>query len=479
MTTQPVTAATRIRSLFNGPLLAGIGATTDAGLSKDMYHRVPWDPKKTTKVTIKETDVKTGFTWSRKVKWVDLNDKMALQLAKYNVDIVYNAMSKWDGIAAMSETYKSTLRRDMISILYVAFSYNYLLHETTMMTREEGQTARDLDADDLDEYVNVNTLNRAATWIMARMHTKYQTNHVLGGNPMQASMASVARALLGIQDIRTAENRNRYEATAAAMHWVLHPLNEQLLMPLAIRYTRMTEAEVPSGGPNPEPIELDEYFQIRATTPPASTHHFYVCSAAIRHLDPIGILAYIPNPSRMSDVRTGWVMIAAHGAALHPAARFWGLQRISANQKLVESLAADLGYAVRKIMPGSSLAASPILAKEDLLDSGWKTLIDSIRAAMDQRGQDLVDAGLLEDVKKAIAPTKGDITVVPDIKKLLTDRTAISQEEIDEYLKIMEHESESEGSEADFPADTPGAGPSGSGSADAGAEGFFHGSSAA
>jgi len=435
MTTRTISAADRIRTVFNGPLIAGIGATTDAGLSRDMYHRVPWDPKNIAPVNIIEDDVGTRFSYDPNIGWGFISDVEALRWAKYNVDVIYRAREKWDTIAAMSEDYKDMLRRDMITILYVAMSHNYYLLETAQATKEESQATKELTADDMDVFVNVATLNRAATWIMARMHTKYQTNHVLGGTPMQASMASVARALLGIGETRTTEARNRYEATASALHWVLHPLNEQLLIPVAIVKTHIRHAMTPIGGPPPVTMMVDEYFQIRATTPPASTHHFYVCSAAIRHLDPLGILQYLPQPSRMLDISTGWLMIAAHGAALHPAARFWGLKRISANQKLLEPLAADLGYAVRKIMPGSSLAASPILAKEDQLDGGWKTLVDAIRSAMDKKGEELLDPALIEEVKKAIAPTKGDVTMIPRIKAYLTGPDAIKQSDIDKFLE--------------------------------------------
>jgi hypothetical protein len=429
-----VTASQKIRSLFNGPLLAGIGATTDAGLSSELYHRVPWDMSKVHTVIINETRDSVRFQSKRSLQWGSISDVEALRWAKYNVDHVYGFAQRVGEVAALSEEDRSTLRRDMVAILFVAISYNYLFHETRTATTEEKRAAASIDATDIEEFVNVTTLNRAATWIMARMHTKYQTNHVLGGSPMQASMASVARALLNLTEPRTQDSRSRYHATSSALHWVLHPLNEQLLIPLAIHRTGMQQAEVASAGPAPEVMELDEYFEIRAYTPPASTHHFYVCAAAVRHLDPLGILQFLPQPTRLADVRTGWVMIAAHGAALHPAARFWGLNRISANQKLLEPLAADLGYAVKKIMPGSSLAASPILQKEDQLDSGWKTFVDAIRAAMDKRGEELVDASMLDDVKRAIAPTKQDLGQMTDVKKLLTDHDAITSEEIAGYI---------------------------------------------
>ncbi|POS85438.1 hypothetical protein EPUL_003930, partial [Erysiphe pulchra] len=54
----------------------------------------------------------------------------------------------------------------------------------------------------------------------------------------------------------------------------------------------------------------------------------------------------------------GLQMFSTVCAALHPAARYWGQKHVSANQKSVESVYADLGYAVKTLIPTSTLENS-------------------------------------------------------------------------------------------------------------------------
>lgn len=119
---------------------------------------------------------------------------------------------------------------------------------------------------------------------------------------------------------------------------------------MVIHNTQMTHAMIHADGPEPITVVVDEYFQIRAKTPPASTHHYYVAAAALQQLEPMGIIQYLPTPSRIDDALYGLKLIEKYGAALHPAARFWGLSRITSNQKIVEPLYADLGYAIRRLV---------------------------------------------------------------------------------------------------------------------------------
>ena len=41
--------------VFNGPVVAGIGVTTDVGLTADKHHDIPWDPINRTQVGIEES----------------------------------------------------------------------------------------------------------------------------------------------------------------------------------------------------------------------------------------------------------------------------------------------------------------------------------------------------------------------------------------------------------------------------------------
>jgi len=415
-------AADYVSIIFNGPALAGVGATTDAGLASDKYHVVPYNLEPRVEVVHSHDPKGHKLIAPPSIAWGHVSAARALRMAVHNVDSVYKFADAVASVAALDTDSRARIRLDLICIIFLMIAYNLYGGESRVATTAE-ITAVDaiaITANDGKEMLKMENINRAATFIIARMHTKYQTNHVLGGNPMQASMASSVRAFYGLGVAKSNEARAKHDAIASALHWALHPANERLLIPQVMMDTHIDSAEVPQDGPKPVVIALEEYFNIRASTPPASTHHFYVCAAAVRHLAPLGILPYLPAPGRLSDVKTGWALIKAHGAKLHPAANYWGLERVSANQKLVEPLAADLGYAVRKLMPGSSLAASPILLKEDALDAGWKGFVDALRAAMDAKGGELIDATTLEAVKKAIAPKAQDTPVIREVAGLIS-----------------------------------------------------------
>jgi len=349
------------------------------------------------------------------------------------VDDIFGVNDFLAGVNAMGEEEKITLRRDMIAIVFLMTAYGYYDGECRKSTNAEDTIAQNIDIDDVAAatILNSEVINRAATFILARMHTKYQTNHVLGGSPMQASMASSVRAFysIGSSGNMDTSTRARLNAYATCLHWALHPANERLLIPAVINDSKINKAYAHTNGPEVTAMGKEEYFTIRANTPPASTHHFYVAAAAVQHLEPLGILSYLPSIHQMKDIQTGWLLIKAQGAHLHPAARHWGLTRVTANQKIVEPVCADLGYAIKKLMPMSSLAESPILKKEDALNATWKKFIDALRAAMDQHGENLLDTRILDDIKATIMPAKKDDKMVQSIKKLLIQHIGDDDEE--------------------------------------------------
>jgi len=414
----------QLKDILNGPVVAGVGATVDAGLTTEKYHALPWDPNVRTEVSLVSTD--TGLTVVGAPSTAVYTDTLAnlIRIAIWNTENVLNITELFAKAASVSDEIKANLKTDIVAILFVMLAYGYHGQESRILSADEvANCATIAVSPEMQEgIINVTRLNRAATFILARMHTKYQTNHAIGGTPMQASMASAVRAFYGISpsSAKAASAVETVRLISDCMYWALHPANETLLIPSVIANTRITTTHIATHGPPVSLIPVEEYFQIRARTPPASTHHFYVCAAAIKQLDPIGILVYLPEPSRTSDVLSGLQLIELHGAALHPAARFWGFDRVTSNQKLVESLCADLGYAVRKLSPASSLAASPILMKEDALDSAWKGLIDAIRAAMDERGKELLDKKVFDELKAKIAPTKAVLEGIDAIKGYLT-----------------------------------------------------------
>lgn len=412
-----------IRSMFNGPALAGVGATTDAGLSTAKYHILPWDPIDRTEMLHAVSGNPQRAVFFAKDQdadvWTDWSAKELFKYAVMNVENVLGGISFFDQYPAVDERTRTDLLADATVIIFLSLSYNYYHNECRAANKAEYEASQKVPTALMKELLTTERINRAATFIAARMHTKYQTNHVVGGTPMQASMASAAKAFYQVGVGKSTEAIQRAKAVAAVMHWALHPLNETLLIPLVIHNSRIQRSYVHREGPEPQELALDEYFDIRANTPPSSSHHFYVCAAAVRLLEPMGVLNWLPQPSRLEDVKTGFGMIRVYGAALHPAARYWGLDRVTSNQKLVEPLCADLGYAVKKLMPASSLAASPILQKEDALDAGWKAFIGALRAALDEKGGQLIDEATMQHIQKAIAPAHTDSGVIREVAGLL------------------------------------------------------------
>lgn len=417
-------AAAELRVLLNGPVVAGVGATVDAGLATDKFHVLPWDPKKRIVADIIEGKDGLALKMHKSGNPYKGNIEDLLKYASWNVASILNIDAVLAKAATATNDFKANLRNDMIAIVFLQLAYGYYHDECRVATTAEKKAIDALVIPETarSEIINVNRLNRAATFILARMHTKYQTNHAIGGTPMQASIASSVRAFYGVSpsSARSPSATALVSTISDCLYWAVHPANETLLIPAVIENTGITKTEVHANGPEVTFLAVEEYFAIRAKTPPAATHHFYTAAAAIKLLDPLGLLPYLPDPNRTKDVLAGLKMIASFGARLHPAARYWGLDRLSANQKLVETICSDLGYAVRKLMPASSLAASPILAKEDGLDASWKALVDALRAAMDDRGKELLDRKIFEEIKQSIAPTAKELAGVKEIKGYLT-----------------------------------------------------------
>lgn len=449
-------AAAQLKTLLNGPVVAGVGATVDAGLATDRYHVLPWDPAEKVTIKIIETadGIKLGSTKRIKGGAFDLEDM--IKYASWNVDNILSIDGIIQSAAGSPEEFKRDIKLDAIAIVFLCLVYGYYSGECRAATNAEKTDIGKVDVGSglTDDIVNATRLNRAATFILARMHTKYQTNHAIGGTPMQASMASSVRAFYSVSPTaaRSAGASAQIKAISDILYWAVHPANETLLLPTVIRNTKITSTEVHRNGPVPELLMVEEYFEIRARTPPASTHHFYVAAAAIKQLEPMGILPYLPEPTRTKDIVAGLRMIESHGAQLHPAARFWGLERMTANQKLVETICADVGYAIKKLMPASSLAASPILQKEDGLDAAWKSLIDAIRAAMDERGKELLDDKVFEQIKRSIAPKSAELEGIQEIKGFLLAGPARVSPAVTTVTEVEEEEGEAEQDKGKQPA---------------------------
>ncbi|RKF65038.1 putative effector protein [Erysiphe neolycopersici] len=123
---------------------------------------------------------------------------------------------------------------------------------------------------------------------MARIHTKHQTYHAIGGNPMQAFMASTISS---------------YKTSAIPVE----------------RLHQIISTSSSFAGRLPDYLDLEEYFAIQAhtppvSTPPVSTHHYFVATAGIKALRPFGILRILPESARIQDVEVGVVLVKEYGA---------------------------------------------------------------------------------------------------------------------------------------------------------------------
>ncbi|POS85196.1 hypothetical protein EPUL_003123, partial [Erysiphe pulchra] len=331
--------------------VAGVGASVDPGIPRGEYHPLPWDITEKSLVRIVDAGRNTPveIEVDKRIPWYEIDTEEVLKIAKYNLEHVFNFQESIIAKFNIEKKHADSLYKDMLCILTIMISLNYHHAETRVMTDTEKKTVANstITADDTAIYNNTMHFDRAATFIMSRVHTKYLANHA---------------------------------------------------------NTQIKGAYVPKAGPLPSYLPAEEYFDIRSDTAPASTHHFLVAAAAIKAIKLFGLLRLLPEPTRLVEVSDGLQLIRDYGAALHPAARYWGLNKQSAGQKSVEPLCADLGYTVKKLLPNSSLKNSPILRKEDQLNGAWKTVIDSIRIELDKRSETMVSAKVLKMITTRVAP---------------------------------------------------------------------------
>lgn len=397
-------------AVLNGPIVAGVGASVDPGLPRGEFHALPWNTAEKVLVKIVESsgNMPVELEADTRNKWQVIDNEEVFKIAKFNVDTIFNFEESIVSKFHIEQHHQISLYKDMICVLCIMISLNYHYAETREMTETEKRLTREyaITADDRDLFTNTMHFDRAATFLMSRVHTKYQTNHAVGGNPVQASIAASIRAYYGLTPgmAKTSEGQMLMAAVVRGIYWCTHPANEALLLPSVIKNTKIKGAYVPRAGPLPCYLPAEEYFDIRADTAPASTHHFLVAAAAIKAIKPFGLLRLLPEPGRLVEVEDGLKLIRDYGAALHPAARYWGLNKQAAGQKSVEPLCADLGYAVKKLLPNSSLKDSPILKKEDMLNGAWKTVIDGIRIELDKSQEMIVSSKVLQLITSRIAP---------------------------------------------------------------------------
>lgn len=411
---EPTSFQARLQSLFNGPPLAGIGATADKGLLPAKYHILPYEvlAKDRVKMTLSDSVAAGGAKWvasARELaKFTDIEIDTLIRYAKYNVDSVYNISQELRDVANVDTKISADVRNDMLSV-YILMAGANLYYGECRSAKDAELTqikAIEVSADDRTVLISVEQMNRAATIIMARAHTKYCTNHAVGGSPAQGAMASTIRWLYSITALRSSNvtTNTKAERCTSAIYWSTHPMNEPAIIPFVVNNSKIIAAEFFATGPRPLIPAAEEFFRIRKNAVPASAHNFALGLSAIKMLEPIGIMQFFPDQSRFDLLKSGVLLIDAHGAALHPAANYWGLERISANQSAILPLIQDLGYPIWKLFPASSLASAPAFQKNDVVNSKWRAFIDSLKAKMDESAEKMMDAETFEKIRVKVTP---------------------------------------------------------------------------
>jgi len=426
----------KLRSLFNGPPLAGIGATADKGLLPSTYHILPYaaDINSVTALDYKPGTATVHPSWDIPTvnSFAHLDVDTLIRYAKYNVNSVYGLDNHIRDVVAADPSFGPLVTHDLMSIYILMAGCNLYYTECRAATAAELTAIQAIQVTDTDRAVLVSAeqMNRAATFIMARAHTKYQTNHAVGGSPAQGSMGATLRWAYDISVLQSSNVTTTAKARAAtsAVYWALHPLNEPATIPFIVEGSKITSAKFHTAGPPPVIPVADEFFRIRRKVAPASAHNFGLCVAAMSLLSPLGILAHFPEQVRFKLLINGFQLVEAHGARLHPAAHFWGLERVSANQKDIETLVQDLGYAVTRLFPLTTLAKAPAFSRTDVVSTVWKTLIDALKVKMDEEGSKLLDDATFQSIQKQIAPPSEVSTTLTRALALssgTTDKTCV------------------------------------------------------
>lgn len=409
-----------IASAFNGPPIIGIGGTTDQGLPAALHHRIPYDPSQYVYYTLDSPNRVTSkdqFT----------NERYALDSAKltqagshfrsvssaacrrysdYNIEKVLNIKRVAADTGVSDPELISRVRRDVQTILSMMLCYNLYAGECVKNYKDVKDHRDELTQSDWEATISADQVNRGLTFLAARAHTKYQTNHSMGGDEAQGAVASCIRAYYSLSSPRGAkeEDRRRYQFVYKCLYWAMHPVNEPLLLCQILERHSLNEIKVHAFASPPEIFQLAEYMTIRGTITAATTHVFSVGAQAALRLRDFNLLAYLPNPSRLVTLARGFKQAQFYGAACHPAARHWGVNKVSLSQRSVQDVVADLMYAIKQLFPADTLAASPLARDDSNVNVTWKTFIDGLKAKIDESVKEMVSPETMKDVLPSLTP---------------------------------------------------------------------------
>ncbi|POS86977.1 hypothetical protein EPUL_001547 [Erysiphe pulchra] len=308
----PDSAYANLKALFNGPIVCGVGASVDAGLARDQFHALPWniDRKVAVKITENASHERLDIQTSEDIAWKKMTAVNILRIARYNVEVVFKFKESIVDKYQLENAVANQLYQDALSILVILTALNYYGDECRTMTDDEERNALQFELTDTQKEIYKKSFftERGCTFIIARIYTNYQTNHAIGGNPIQASMASAVNSYYNVShaSARSVSDKNKLEAITKVIYWATHPVDEA-------------------------------------------------------------------------------------PALLIPA-------------RQIKSLCADLGYAVRKLLPKTGVGKSSIMSREYQLNIAWKTTIDSIRLELQEAQGKMAGSEAMKMIMKRIAP---------------------------------------------------------------------------
>ncbi|RKF58011.1 putative effector protein [Erysiphe neolycopersici] len=148
----------------------------------------------------------------------------------------------------MDQTLVANLRPEITVVaMMIIFGMYHVDNERAQMNESQKKEITKtivIDAD-YEAIMNSERFSQASTFIFAKVFN-YQTNHAIGGNPMQASMAATVGTF---HDVRwpkslVIEKKNLLQLITTCIYWELRPANEAILISLVIKDSRMIHAHV-------------------------------------------------------------------------------------------------------------------------------------------------------------------------------------------------------------------------------------------
>lgn len=412
----------------NGPALVGVGAVSDKGLAVAEYHDLPIAAMTSTPLTI--TRDGDSLTYARAGPAVDVTAGdvaafVAHNLAKHDV----RAKAATAGIAdpAFVDKVESDIK------LLLATNYSFGMYEAKFEVNrvDPFEAVEDKDEKAVDAMFTAESINRALTYYAAKGHVKWQTNHCTGGRVPVGAMASIIKAYYaGEFDLRNASDK-KARLLVDALYWVLHPVNERLCVAIGSgrQYTVGCIRELPV----PPPMSLGIHTTVRHNLYPAGTHHIHVAYEGVRVLSSFGIAKYLPNKGLITSMLTMKWQVEQDPLAYHPAATFWGHAKRSINQKSIDLLLADVGYALQKICPHESLSASPIFDNMPAASGDWQKFVNAVKAAMEH----VTDTFMKSKVVQSVAGSSAVVENEEILRLLFQDTDAMSEDEKKAHLAAM------------------------------------------